>query len=138
MALDTLQGLTRRLFAADTIINWIIAGALLLFPTCVEGLLAGGALLPKAVYAALGAGFLIFAIWQTVVIWRRTVIERGVMGFAALMALLPAILLAAALCFATLSLRRWAGAALWAAVAYMLLLGSLYAHVYRTLTSRQR
>jgi hypothetical protein len=137
MTVDRIQGLACRWFVADTALNWIIAAAMLVSPDAIEALIANAQLLTPGIYRILGAGFLIFAAWQTVTIRRGTIATRSTMRIAAAMALLPAVLLAAGLCGLTLPLRSWARHVLWVAVAYMLLLGSLYAVVYLRLASKE-
>ncbi len=136
MAVDRFERLACRWFVADALLNWIVAGALLISPGTIEALAADARILTPGTYRILGAGFLIFAAWQTIAIQQGRIAARSTMGVAAAMALLPAVLLAVGSCRLSLPLRSWARVALWVAVSYMLILGALYAIVYLRLASK--
>jgi hypothetical protein len=129
---------TRYLFAADAIINWVIGAACLIFPRTVLQLLFTAVILSPIWLRFLGGGFLAFALWQTAMVARDRVANPTVMGFAAWMAVLPAIILGGSLLLLPLPLRPASRALLWIGEAYMLLLSAWYAVVHLGLRSSGR
>ncbi len=119
------HALTVRLFMGDTVVNWILGIALSLFPGRVSRLLTAGRGVPVWVYVVIGAGFLLFAVWQSWILGRRY-LERAALRFAAAMALGPVVGLTAALLWPGLDLRPLWRAVLWVGDAYMAFLGVWY------------
>lgn len=105
----------------------------MLRPSLVERVLFIRSTLPPGWIILLGAGFLLFAIWQSVIIARGEIINSKVMAFAALMAVLPAIILGGSLLFSRLPWHPRSRTVLWIGEVYMLSLGAWYAGVYQAL-----
>jgi hypothetical protein len=124
------------LFRADTILNWLLGCVLVFFPSMVDDIIGRQLLAPPLVYQAIGAGFLVFAAWQTVrVIGRQLGI--GALVFAAFMAEIPVILLTAALVFMNLDLEPVWRLVLWLGNVYMLILGVWYIFLARWLARQE-
>jgi hypothetical protein len=117
------------------LLNWPLGVALTLLPRWVDAGIGRAALLPLLVYRVIGAIFLLFAAWQAWVLSHRTIGPPGLV-FAALMSLVPVILLTAALLFMSLPLRPFWRVLLWTGDVYMLFLGTLYLYAAWALGSR--
>jgi len=119
------QKFVLQILFGDMLLNWLLGAALVLLPARVDGVLGRAPLLPPALYQAIGAIFLAFAAWQLRVATRRTIGPPGLV-FAALMALIPVILLTVALLFMDFPLRSVWRAVLWVGDIYMFILGGFY------------
>jgi hypothetical protein len=127
----------KRLFLGDTGLNWVVAVALLGFPSTADHVLGAETIAPPGVYRVIGAGFLLFAAWQTVIELRREM-RPPALYFAAFMAEAPVVLLTVILAFMDLPFRPIWRALLWAGNIYMLLLGVWYIFVGRLVARRAR
>lgn len=115
----------RRIVFGDMLLNWFLGAALSLFPALVDGLLGRAPLAPPVVYRVIGVLFLLFAAWQAFIIARGR-LGVGALIFAALMALVPVVLLTMLLLFVNLPLHTGWRIALWVGDVYMLFLGCWY------------
>ena len=122
---------TRRLFSADAGLN-VFLGMLLTFsPAWTDQIITRSRLVPPGIYRFIGTIFLIYAAWQLLVILKNRVASRDAMIFAAVMALVPVILLTAALLYADLPLNLFWRIILWMGNIYMLLLAAWYVFIAR-------
>lgn len=115
----------RRIVFGDMLLNWFLGAALSFFPALVDGLLGRAPLAPPIAYRVIGVLFLLFAAWQTFIVVRRQ-LGVGALLFAALMALVPVVLLTVLLLFMSLPLRIGWRIVLWVGDIYMLFLGCWY------------
>ena len=122
-----VQLFTRRVVWVDIAIN-ISAGVLLGFaPQLANRLLFDAAMLPGWLVATLGAGFLLFAVWQLLVFVRPGGFSVQNLRFAAWLAWVPVLALSLGLLSSTgRQLVTAAKVFLWTANGYMVLLGGLY------------
>lgn len=126
MQIERARWLTvHRIILGDMLLNWLLGAALLAFPQGVDRLIGQAPVLPVPVYRLLGAAFVLFAAWQTWVVRQGKIGPAGLI-FAALMALIPFVLLTIALVFVDLPLRPLWRIILWAGNIYMFGLGSWY------------
>lgn len=131
MAIQRAREFTiKRLFLGDTLLNWFLGGMMTFFPALVDRLLGSGRLLPVPVYQVFGAGFLLFAAWQTWILARRRM-GAWALIFAGIMALGPFIGLTIALVFVDFALYPGWRIALWVGNLYMLVLGIWYLYLAR-------
>lgn len=114
-----------RIILADMLLNWVLGIVLIAAPGMAGSLLSRTPLFPPLVYRLIGVVFVLFAAWQTWIVRRGTVGAPGLI-FAALMALVPVILLTSALLFGRLPLYPLASVLLWIGNLYMLLLSAWY------------
>jgi hypothetical protein len=115
-----------RLFLGDTVLNWLLGFALLLFPQKIDDLLGRALLFPPAFYTVVGAVFLAFAAWQTFIIVRKKELDVSALVFAAIMAEAPTVLLTIALIYLPLALKPGWRVVLWIGDVYMFVLGCWY------------
>ncbi len=118
-----------RLFLGDTVLNWLLGFALLLFPQKIDDLLGRAFLFPSVFYTVVGAVFLAFAAWQTFIIVRKKELGVPALIFAAIMAEAPTVLLSIALIYLPLALYPAWRVVLWIADVYMFVLGCWYFHL---------
>ena len=122
---------TRRLFSADAGLN-VFLGMLLTFsPAWTDQIITRSRLVPPGIYRFIGTIFLFYAAWQLLVILKNRVASRDAMIFAAVMALVPVILLTAALLYADLPVVLLWRIILWMGNIYMLLLAAWYVFIAR-------
>jgi hypothetical protein len=137
MTVNEAMSITLRyVFSGDATLNWLLGFALVFFPSTLDGLLGRRRLAPELLYQVVGGGFLLFAVWQTVVVIRRRIGPPG-LAFAALMAEIPVVLLAVALVFMNLDLLPVWRVVLWIGNGYMLLLGVWYMFLARRMVIDQ-
>lgn len=122
------------LFPGDAMLNWFLGFTLVLFPSTIDSLLGRRPLAPELVYQVAGVGFLVFAAWQTMIVFRRRIGSPGLV-FAALMAEIPVVLLTVVLVFLKLEIVLIWRVVLWLGNVYMLLLGVWYMFVARRLVT---
>nr|MBN1229184.1 hypothetical protein [Anaerolineae bacterium] len=119
----------KRLFFGDTLLNWFLAFVLIIFPGLVDRVLGRERLAPPLVYMLIGAGYLLFAAWQTYHV-AQSRLGAPALYFAAAMAEGPVVLLTIILLMA-LPFRLGWRIVLWIGNIYMLLLGVWYIYVAR-------
>jgi hypothetical protein len=117
-----------RLLTWDRILNAILGVAFIAIPGPIESVLGEPPLIPTVVWWVIGALFLLFAAWEQIVI-RRPPLSIASLAFVSLMALVPVVLLTAALLFLDIPLNTFGRVILWAGDLLMLLLGVYYAQV---------
>jgi hypothetical protein len=118
------------------VLNVTLGAALLTLPGAADRTLGQSPLLPLLAYRVIGIGFLGFAGWQWTVL-RRSSLSAGALLFAALMALIPAVVLGAAL-LAGFDLRPAWRTILWVGNIYMALLGVWYLYLARLVRGMRR
>jgi len=134
MKTNKLVLVTLKLIFADMFLNFMLGFIFIFFYPGTERLIAGGMLFQPVVWCAIGTGLLLFGVWQTSIIRRRD-LKPNELVFAALMAFVPAVLLAIGL-FMDSPLYPFAKILLWAGVAYMLFLGCWYLFLARRLVNQ--
>jgi hypothetical protein len=112
-----------RLLTWDRILNAILGVAFIAIPGPIESVLGEPPLIPTVVWWVIGALFLLFAAWEQIVI-RRPPLSIASLAFVSLMALVPVVLLTAALLFLDIPLNTFGRVILWAGDLLMLLLGT--------------
>lgn len=128
-----LSEFTKRLFSADAGLNVFLGLLFILFPVWTDQILTRSRLLPPGIYRVIGAVFLLYAAWQVLVLQKNRVTTRDALPFAAVMALVPFILLTTALVLADLPLILFWRILLWIGNIYMLLLAVWYVFIARLL-----
>lgn len=119
-----------RLFAGDTILNWFLGALMTFFPRFVDRvLIKDPPMLPAVFYIVVGIIFLAFAAWQSFIVAIQKRLGPPALIFAAVMALVPVVLLTAALVFLALPLKPFWRAVLWVGDVYMLFLGAWYLYL---------
>ena len=121
----------RQLFLGDTLLNWFLTAVLIAVPRTVDHVLGSAPVMPPIVYRAIGAAFLLYAAWQTVILVRKGHMDPADYAFASGMALVPVVLLTAALLFLPVPLRAVWRIVLWVGDVYMLFLGAWYIYLAR-------
>jgi hypothetical protein len=113
------------IFPVDNVVNWLLAAALVLAPITFEQFITRVPLLPAIVYRIIGAGFVVFALWQDWILMRK---RRALMDMwvAGVLAILPAIALTVALIAFEQFLHPGALTGLWVGNVYMIVLGVWY------------
>lgn len=127
MSFEKLNTLTRKIVAFDIVINITVGIFLVLFPDYINRFLFNKQILPPWLIAAIGFGFLLFAIWQVAFFIKPQGFTIRNLRFAAVLAWIPCL----GLTFALLSeiggqLLIFPRIILWVGNIYMLLLGGLY------------
>lgn len=128
MSAERLNALAVRILKGDAVANVIIGVALIAFPAPIESALGYAALMPFIIWQIIGAVFLVYAVWEFIVV-RRPPLSAASLAFASMMALVPVVLLTIALLFGNFALRPIGYVVLWIGDAVMLVLGSYYAQV---------
>ena len=88
---------TQKLFVFDLTLNWTLGLVLVFFPEIINRLIFKTPVFGSLFYITLGVLFLFFAFWQTVVHFLKRVFRSFNLAFAAVMAIIPIILLTQAL-----------------------------------------
>jgi hypothetical protein len=131
MTLDgALQVTLRYILRGDMYLNGFLSCILLAFPLQIDRAIGQQPLSPPLVYRVIGLGFLVFALWQVVVVLRGR-LDVAALAFAAFMAEAPVVVLTVMLIFMELALRPVWRAVLWIGDGYMLLLGAWYIFLAR-------
>lgn len=128
MSAERQNEIAVRLLTGDRILNVILGVAFIAIPGPIESILGDGPLIPYVAWRVIGVIFVLFAIWEHIVI-RRPPLSIASLAFASFMALLPVLLLTAALLFLPVPLNTFGRVILWAGDVLMLLLGVYYAQV---------
>jgi hypothetical protein len=105
MQLTQAKALTRRVVFGDMLLNWFLGALLTFLPGIVDQILGSAPLLPRGVYRVIGILFLAFAAWQTWAHATERTTTTASLIFAALLALVPVVLLTIALLFVRLPLQ---------------------------------
>ena len=117
---------TQKIFLFDLILNWTLGLALLFFPEVINRLTFKTALFGPMLYTLLGVLFLLFAFWQTGVHLLKKVFRPFNLAFAAVMAIIPIILLTQALLSFNSLIHPLILLLLWLGNTYMFLLTAWY------------
>ena len=133
----TLRRLNNLTVIGDNILNWFLGIALSFFPAIVIAGLSDQAILPESIIRIVGIIFLLFASWQIWSIKTRRINQPSSLIFAALMAVIPVILLTAALIFLGDALITFWRIILWAGNIYMLFLSAWYLFLARRFKTHQ-
>jgi len=136
MDIQQANSVFKRVFMGDTILNWMLGILLVLLARIIDGILGQSPILPVIVYQVIGAIFLLYAAWQTLVLVRRQIGPGGLI-FAAVMAEAPVLILTIALLFMALPLKPAWRIILWVGNIYMLGLGAWYLSLTTMLRRRQ-
>ena len=117
-----------RILKVDAVVNVIIGVLFIAIPGLIDDLLGSAPLIPFVIWRIIGASFILFAIWEGIVV-RRPPLSTASLAFASMMALVPVVLLTIALLFGGFPLLLFGRIILWSGDLAMLLLGSYYAQV---------
>jgi hypothetical protein len=117
-----------RVLKADTILNIILGVAFVAIPGPIESVLGDGPLIPFIIWRVIGVIFVLYAAWE-IYVTRRPPLSVASLAFASVMALVPVVLLTAALLFLPVPLNTFGRVILWFGDGLMLVLGSYYALV---------
>lgn len=128
MTADDYNALTVRILFYDMWLNIALGIVLVAAPGPLESVLGDGPLIPFIAWRIMGLLFLGYAAWEWFAI-RNAPLSALDVAFACIMALVPVVLLAAALLFLDVPLNTLGWILLWFADIFMLVLGSYYAFV---------
>ena len=126
MMYHKISDLVQKIFLGDMLLNWGLGIILTLFSRRADGILMQKSLFPPTFYLILGVIFLCFALWQTVIFRHKRLTNKTTLIFAAIMSLIPFLILTWALVTFRNHLHDWIEVVLWAGNLYMLLLGAWY------------
>jgi hypothetical protein len=135
MQVAQAKAFTRRIVFGDMLLNWFLGAVLTFLPGTVDQILGSAPLLPPVAYRVIGILFLAFAAWQTWAYTKELATRPVSLAFAAILALVPVVLLTIALLFIELPLRTGWRIALWVGDAYMLFLTAWYLTLARRLST---
>jgi hypothetical protein len=91
-----------RIILGDMILNWFLGVVLLVLPEEVDRVIGQAQIMPSALYRIIGVCFALFAAWQTWIVRREHIGAPGLIA-AALLALIPLVMLTVALVFMRLA-----------------------------------
>lgn len=122
---DIKKSISYKLFLFDTFFNWFLGIIFLFFYRFFEDLIGNEPLLPDIIWIIIGAGLLLFSIWQTYTVLIKR-ISKNLFLFSCIMAWIPFIMLTYALAFMEFALKTEARIFIWIGDLYMFILGFFY------------
>ena len=113
----------------DITINYLLGAWLLFAPNGFDRLIGASTVMPLFFYRIIGIGLLLFAIWQTIMIRSNKIFTNNYLLPAIILAVIPVIILAAALLFGDFPVKPAWKMILWIGDLYMILLSAWYIRV---------